>query len=249
MPFIKRDWCDFLPIFKNLWQNTPHHPYYHHVFMKITKLLLALVIIALVIVAGSPYYKLYTLKNAYDNGDYAPIINSIDFEMLRPSLKHQLITKTDNWLGSNDVVRGLSLFGGLLGLDGAKLNTIAHSFINTAVDKGITPENLTRLAQGDVQPESEPMLVGIALFGGYVDTERLLTDYISTGDMNIAINNQKTAIATKASDNIGQPTQPKLSYCGLNCFEVATTIKDKPYTIVMHRHQVLDWQIVNVVLP
>lgn len=146
-------------------KNTPHHPYYYHVFMKITKLLLALVIIALVIVAGSPYYKLYTLKNAYDNGDYAPIINSIDFETLRPNLKHQLITKTDNWLGSNDVVQGLPLFGGLLGLDGAKLNTIAHSFINTAVDKGITPENLTRLAQGDVQPEIEPMLVGIALFG------------------------------------------------------------------------------------
>lgn len=131
-----------------------HYPYYYHVFMKITKLLLVLVIIALIIVVGSPYYKIYTLKNAYDNGDYISIINSIDFKKLRPNLKHQLITKTNNWLGSNEVVLGLSRFGGLLGLDGAKLNTIAHSFINTAVDKGVTPENLTRLTQGDVWPES-----------------------------------------------------------------------------------------------
>lgn len=248
MPIIKIVLCHFYQISKNLWQNSQN--FYHHcTVMKIGKLLLGLIIVAVVIIMGSPYYKLYTLKNAYDKGDYAPIIKSIHFERLRPNLKQQLYTKTDDWLASNEVMQGLSLFGGLLGMDDKKLVSIAHDFIDTSVDKGVTPDNLTRLAQGELSPESMPMLIGLAMLGGHVDIEHLMRDYLSTGDINVAIDNQKVAIAKKVGKEVEQPTKPKLSYCGINCFEVTTTIKNQPYTIIMSRHQIVDWQIDNVILP
>lgn len=216
--------------------------------MKTIKLLSGLLVLVIIIL-GSPYYQLYTLKKAYDKGDYAPIINSIDFEQLRPNLKQQLYTKAEDKLASEEVMQGLSLFGGLLGVDDKQLSSIAHDFIDTAIDKGVTADNLTRLAQGEVSSQSLPMLVGLAMFGGYVDVQRLVVDYANTGDINAAIENQKVAIAKKVAANTEQPTKPKLSYCGIHCFQVATTIKGKPYVVIMNRHQIVNWRITNVILP
>ncbi len=238
----------FFPIFKNLCQNNKISIIVC-ISMKIAKWLSGLIILVVIIVMGSPYYRLYTLKNAYDNGDYAPIINSIDFEQLRPNLKQQLYIKAEDKLASEEVMQGLSLLGGLFGMDDKPLISIAHDFIDTAIDQGVTPDNLTRLAQGEVSSQSIPMLAGLAMFGGYVDMERLMVDYISTGDINAAIENQKVAIAKKAADNIEAPTKPKLSYCGIHCFQVATTIKNEPYVVIMNRHQIVDWRITNVILP
>ena len=212
----------------------------------LSRLILFIIILGVVAFFASPYYKLYTLKTAYDKGDYTPIIAAVNFEQLRPNLKEQLQNKVDNTLADNAQLVGMAK---LLGADEGKLRNFAMGYIDNAVDKAITADNLTALVHGDVTKDSEPLLAGLALAGGLVDMGKLASDFMATGDLNQAVSKQKTAIAKKALSATGTPEKPELSYCGLNCFSVATRIKDKPVSIILHRHNGFDWQIDNVVLP
>lgn len=193
----------------------------------------------------SPYYKLYTFKSAYDRGDYAPIIQSINFDALRPHLKHQLYAKVDTIIATHELTAMLSL----VGVGQGELKNFGVRYVDTAIDKAITKNNLTALAQGQITKDSEPLLAGVALAMGLVDVPKLAKDYLSTGDIHQAVQHQKTAIAKKASHFVGTPTQPVFEYCGINCFSVATTIKGRPITVLMSRVGLVDWQIDGVVLP
>lgn len=194
---------------------------------------------------ASPYYKLYTFKSAYDAGDYTPIIGSINFDTLRPNLKRQLHAKVDNIIATNDLVPVLSL----VGVGQGELKNFGVRYVDTAIDKAITKDNLTALAQGQLTKDSEPLLAGVAVATGLVDMPKLAKDYLSTGDISQAIESQKTDIAKKATAFVGTPSQPVLSYCGINCFSVATTIKERPITVMMSRVGLVEWQIDNVILP
>ena len=43
--------------------------------------------------------------------------------------------------------------------------------------------------------------------------------------------------------------KPKLSYCGINCFTISGQVKGYPLTIEMQRNGLIDWKIVDIVLP
>ncbi|MEJ6068396.1 DUF2939 domain-containing protein, partial [Psychrobacter sp. 16-Bac2893] len=51
------------------------------------KLIILLIVIAVTIYAGSPYYSAYQLKKAYDAKDGATIAAAIDYEQVRPSMQ------------------------------------------------------------------------------------------------------------------------------------------------------------------
>ena len=212
----------------------------------LSRLIVFIIILGVVAFFASPYYKLYTLKNAYDNGDYTPIIAAVNFDQLRPNLKEQLQTKVDNTLADNAQLLGMAK---LLGVNDGKLRNYAIGYIDTAVDKAITADNVSALVQGNVTKDSEPLLIGLALVGGLVDMGKLASDFMATGDLDQAVNKQKTDIATKALNATGTPDKPTLSYCGINCFNVTTVVKGKPVSVILHRHNGFDWQIDNVVLP
>lgn len=201
-----------------------------------------IVIVAVAVLALSPYYKLYTFKTAYEQGDYAPIINSIDFETLRPNLKHQFYGKFDDFIAQNHLDQALSL----LGVKPEQVHNYGVRFIDNAVDKAITPDNLTALATGNITKDSEPLLIGVALMSGAVDVPKLVQSYFRTGDVETAISEQKQAIA-KQTTNADSP-KPTFGYCGVNCFAIDTSVKNQPISIVMTRHQVVDWRIDNVIL-
>lgn len=212
----------------------------------LSRLMLLCVVLCLVAFVASPYYKLYALKQAYDKGDYATIIGSVDFAALRPNIKEQLQNHVDDTIAQNLQIQSVAK---VLGIDDGKLRNYALMFIDTAVDKAITTENFTALAQGDITKDSEAFLGGVAVVSGLVDTQKLITDFISTGDIDKAISNQKADIAKKALAMTGTPDKPQLAYCGLNCFRLSSQIKGKPITVIMQRHNLLDWKITNVLLP
>lgn len=209
---------------------------------KVLSLSIVIVLIAVLVVALSPYYKLYTFKTAYEQGDYTPIINSVDFEMLRPNLKNQLYTKLDKFIAKNNLDQALSL----LGIKSEQVHNYGVRFIDNAVDKAVTPDNLTALATGNINKDSEPLLIGIALASGMVDIPKLVQSYFKTGDMDKAISEQKKAIA-KQTDTANN-TKTTFSYCGFNCFAIDTAIKNQPISIIMTRHQIVDWRIDNIIL-
>ncbi|WP_066804981.1 DUF2939 domain-containing protein [Moraxella oblonga] len=203
---------------------------------------LLVVVIAVLVVALSPYYKLYTLKTAYEQGDYASMVNSVDFETLRPNLKHQFYEKFDGFVAQNNLDQALSLFG----VKPEQIHNYGVRFIDNAVDKAITPDNLTALATGNVNKDSEPLLIGIALVSGAVDVPKLVQSYFRTGNVEQAISEQKQQI-TKKTTTTNSP-KPTFKYCGFNCFAIDTAIKNQPIRIIMTRHQVVDWRIDNVIL-
>ena len=43
--------------------------------------------------------------------------------------------------------------------------------------------------------------------------------------------------------------KPTLSYCGINCFTISGQVKGYPLTIEMQRDGLIDWKIVDIILP
>ncbi len=207
--------------------------------------ILSLLFIFAIVFFGSPYYKLYTLKNAYDKGDYQPIIAAVDFEVLRPNLKHQLYPKVDGVINNHQIVGVLKM----VGVKQPTLKNFGIRFVDMAIDRAITADNMHKLAQGQIDKDSEPLIAGVALMGGFVNIEKLVQDYLQTGDFNKAINKQKVSIAKEFAMHTAVSTKPELAYCGINCFTIKTSVKTYPIQVVLSRHHIIDWKIDNVILP
>ncbi|TWV80807.1 DUF2939 domain-containing protein [Moraxella sp. VT-16-12] len=252
LPTITKNWFiygDGVPIIKILQR------FYGKLSKKLSQKLMktllkfvaAFLVVLLVVMFVSPYYQLYRFKNAYEQNDYALIIASIDYETFRPNLKQQLHTKIATTISQ----QGLALFLPMLGVPQKELENFAIRFVDGAVDKAITPDNLTKLAQGDITKDSEPLLLGLIFWlgGDLVDVGALMQDYLATGDMHHAIARQETLIKQNAKHLNIKPAAFDVGYCGMNCFFVKTAIKNQPITIKMSRHQWVMWQIDEVVLP
>ena len=95
------------------------------------KLIFLLIIIAVVVYAGSPYYSAYQLKNAYGDKDGATIAAAIDYEQVRPSIQNQL---------TGQFATTLTKYPLIAELGGEPLTQAANSFITQAVDGAITPQ-------------------------------------------------------------------------------------------------------------
>lgn len=203
------------------------------------------VILLITAMAVSPYYQLYRFKTAHEQGDYTPIISSIDYDSFRPSVKRELLGKLDN-IKHHQVMTLLPLLGG----SPDKMETFAVNFIDGAVDRAITSDNLTELSRGNITKDSEPLLMGLMLWLGadLLNLGTLMQDYLATGDIQTAIARQEKLIRKNAKHLTTKPSTPDVGYCGINCFFIKTDIKNQTITIKMSRHKLITWQIDDITL-
>ncbi|MGM8937077.1 DUF2939 domain-containing protein [Psychrobacter glaciei] len=214
------------------------------------KLLVLLIIIAVTIYAGSPYYSAYQLKNAYDAKDGAAIAAAIDYQQLRPSIETQLTDQFANTMTQYPLVAELG---------GAPLTDAANGFITQAVAGAITPQNIEKVinTQGQANSATKELAAAWAIASNQVDLKNLIQNLIiQRGDVNAVVQNQMQQIMKKQAAELEQQAaqgsdsdKPTLSYCGINCFTISGQVKGYPLTIEMQRDGLIHWKIVDIVLP
>ena len=214
------------------------------------KLLVLLIIIAVTIYAGSPYYSAYQLKNAYDAKDGAAIAAAIDYEQLRPSIETQLTDQFANTMTQYPLVAELG---------GAPLTDAANGFITQAVAGAITSQNIEKVinTQGQANSATKELAAAWAIASNQVDLKNLIQNLIiQRGDVNAVVQNQMQQIMKKQAAELEQQAaqgsdsdKPTLSYCGINCFTISGQVKGYPLTIEMQRDGLIHWKIVDIVLP
>ncbi|WP_350561740.1 DUF2939 domain-containing protein [Psychrobacter sp. CAL346-MNA-CIBAN-0220] len=217
---------------------------------KLTTLLLLLVVIAVAIYAGSPYYSAYQLKNAYDAKDGATIAAAIDYEQVRPSVQTQLTSQFANTI---------TLYPMVAELGGKPLIQAANGFIAQAVEGAITPQNIEKLinTQGQANTATKELAAAWAISNNQVDLKNLIQDMIiQRGDIDAVVKSQMQQVMSKQADQLEQQVaqgtdsdKPVLSYCGINCFTISGQVKGYPLTIMMEREGFIGWKIVDIVLP
>lgn len=217
---------------------------------KLFAFIMLIIIIAVVVYAGSPYYSTYQLKKAYDAKDGATIAAAIDYERVRPSIYKQL---ADNFA---DTLRKYPL---VAELGGAPLEQAADNFISQAVEGAITSDNIERLinTQGQANNATKELAAAWAIAGNQVDLKNLIQDLIiQRGDINAVVKNQMQQVIKKQAGELEQQAtqgvdgdMPTLSYCGINCFTISGQVKGYPLTIEMQRQGFITWKIVDIVLP
>ena len=214
------------------------------------KLIVLLIIIAVAVYGGSPYYSAYQLKNAYDAKDGATIAAAIDYEKVRPSIQNQL---TDQFAVT------MTKYPLVAELGGEPLKEAANGFITQAVDGAITPQNIEKLinTQGQANTATKELAAAWAIASNQVDLKNLIQSLIiNRGDINAVVKNQMQQIMEKQADELenrvaqgSDSDKPTLSYCGINCFTITGQVKGYPLTIEMQRQGLINWQIVDIVLP
>ena len=214
------------------------------------KLIVLLIIIVVTVYAGSPYYSAYQLKNAYDAKDGATIAAAIDYEQVRPSIQNQLTSQFAVTMTKYPLVAELG---------GEPLKEAANGFIIQAVNGAITPQNIEKLinTQGQANTATKELAAAWAIASNQVDLKNLIQNLIiQRGDIDAVVKNQMQQIMEKQAGELEQQAaqgsdsdKPKLSYCGINCFTITGQVKGYPLTIEMQRQGLIDWKIVDIVLP
>lgn len=209
-----------------------------------------LIVIAVAVYAGSPYYSAYQLKNAYDAKDGATIAAAIDYEQVRPSVQTQLTDKFATTLTKYPMVAELG---------GAPLTQAADEFIAKSVEGAITPENIEKLisTQGQANSATKELAAAWAIASNQVDLKNLIRDIIvQRGDINAVVKNQMQQVMDKQANELEQQAttgadtdKPTLSYCGINCFTISGQVKSYPITVVMAREGLINWKITDIILP
>ncbi|WP_201587474.1 DUF2939 domain-containing protein [Psychrobacter jeotgali] len=217
---------------------------------KLLALVMLLVVIAVAVYGGSPYYTAYQLKNAYDANDGATIAAAIDFEQVRPSVQSQLTGKFANTMTRYPLVAELG---------GEPLQQAANEFITGAVDEAITSQNIERLinTQGQANTATKELAAAWAIASNQVDLRLLIQDMIAQrGDINAVIKNQIQQVMEKQAVELEQQAaqgidsnKPTLSYCGIDCFTISGQVKGYPLIVEMQREGLVNWKIVDVTLP
>lgn len=214
------------------------------------KLIVLLIVIAVAVYAGSPYYSAYQLKNAYENKDGATIAAAIDYERVKPSIQNQLTTQFTTTMSKYPMVAELG---------GEPLTQAANTFITQAVDGAITPQNIEKVidTQGQANTATKELAAAWAIASNQVDLKNLIQSLIiQRGDVNAVVQSQMQQImqkqAAELEEQAAQGTdsdKPTLSYCGINCFTITGQVKGYPLTVEMARDGLIDWKIVDIVLP
>lgn len=217
---------------------------------KLSAFILLLVVIAVAVYASSPYYSAYQLKNAYEAKDGATIAAAIDYERLRPSVQTQLTSKFAHTMTQYPMVAELG---------GEPLTQAANEFITQSVNGAITSENIEKLinTQGQANTATKELAAAWAIASNQVDLKNLIRDMIiQRGDISAVVNNQMQQIMEKQAVELEQRVakgtdndKPILSYCGIDCFMISGQVKGYPLSIEMQRRGLIDWKIVNVILP
>ncbi|MDE0491700.1 DUF2939 domain-containing protein [Psychrobacter sp. A3] len=214
------------------------------------KLLVLLIVIAVTVYAGSPYYSAYQLKNAYDANDGAAIAAAIDYEQVRPSVQTQLTNQFATTIRSYPLVAELG---------GEPLIQAANTFIIKAVNGAITAQNIETVinTQGQANTATKELAAAWAIASNQVNLKNLIQNLIiHRGDIDAVVKNQMQQVMQKQAAELEKQAmqgndsdKPALSYCGINCFTISGQIKGYPLTIEMQRQGLIEWKIVNIVLP
>lgn len=217
---------------------------------KLTSLVILLLLIIGVVFVGSPYYKAYQLKEAYDAKDGAAIADAIDYGQLQPNISRQLTDKMDNTLDQYPMVTQLG---------GPALTQAADDFIVNAVKGAVEPDNIEQLitTQGQANTATKQLAAAWAIASNQVNLQNLIQDVITQrGNIDGVIQKQMQIMMDKQAEVLEQQAaqgndtdKPTLSYCGINCFTISGQVKGYPLTIEMQRQGFVDWKIVNIVLP
>jgi len=213
-------------------------------------ILITLIVVAIAVFAGSPYYTAYQLKQAYDANDGTALASHINFDQLQPNIENQLTSKFSNTLQQYPLVAQLG---------GDALNKAANEFISSAVSNAVTADNVTRLidTQGQANQATKELAAAWAIASNKVNLRELVQDIIvQRGDIQAVIQNQMQQVIKQQSGELQQhvesgedSSKPKLSYCGINCFTISGQVKGYPLTLEMTREGLIGWKVVNVVLP
>lgn len=213
-------------------------------------ILITLIVVAIAVFAGSPYYTAYQLKQAYDAHDGTALASHINFDQLQPNIENQLTSKFSNTLQQYTLVAQLG---------GDALNQAANEFISSAVSNAVTADNVTRLidTQGQANQATKELAAAWAIASNKVNLRELVQDIIvQRGDIQAVIQNQMQQVIKQQSGELQQhvesgedSSKPKLSYCGINCFTISGQVKGYPLTLEMTREGLIGWKVVNVVLP
>ncbi|WP_201512815.1 DUF2939 domain-containing protein [Psychrobacter alimentarius] len=214
------------------------------------KLIVLLIVIAIAVYAGSPYYSAYQLKNAYEDKDGATIAAAIDYDQVKPSIQNQLTTQFTTTMTKYPLVAELG---------GEPLTQAANRFITEAVDGAITPQNVEKIidTQGQANTATKELAAAWAIASNQVDLKNLIQNLIlQRGDVNAVVQSQMQQIMKKQAAELEQQAvqgtdsdKPTLSYCGINCFNISGQVKGYPLTIKMQRQGLVEWKIVDIVLP
>ncbi|WP_198334766.1 DUF2939 domain-containing protein [Psychrobacter namhaensis] len=214
------------------------------------KLIVLLMVIAVAVYVGSPYYSAYQLKNAYDAKDGATIAAAIDYDQVRPSIQNQLTSQFSATMSNYPLVAELG---------GEPLIQAANSFIAQAVDGAITPQNIEKIinTQGQANTATKELAAAWAIASNQVDLKNLIQNLIiQRGDVNAVVQSQMQQMMQKQAAVLEQQAAQgsdsdklELSYCGINCFQISGQVKGYPLTIQMQREGLIDWKIVDIVLP
>ena len=213
-------------------------------------ILITLIVVAIAVFAGSPYYTAYQLKQAYDANDGTALASHINFDQLQPNIENQLTSKFSNTLQQYPLVAQLG---------GDAINQAANEFISSAVSNAVTADNVTRLidTQGQANQATKELAAAWAIASNKVNLRELVQDIIvQRGDIQAVIQNQMQQVIKQQSGELQQhvesgedSSKPKLSYCGINCFTISGQVKGYPLTLEMTREGLIGWKVVNVVLP
>lgn len=217
---------------------------------KIIALLLVIVLLAVGVYAGSPYYTAYQLKQAYDNKNGAALAAAIDYPQLTGNLKTQLHGKFANTLSQYPMVAQLG---------GDALTGAATEFINRSVDGAVTADNIETLmtTQGQANQATKELAAAWAIASNQVNLTHLIQDLIAErGNVDKVVKKQMQLMMDKQADQLAAHAQagndsdkPQLNYCAIDCFAISGQVKGYPLTVRMQRQGLIDWKIVDVVLP
>ena len=128
-----------------------------------------------------------------------------------------------------------------------------------AVAGAITPQNIEKVinTQGQANTATKELAAAWAIASNQVDLKNLIQNLIiHRGDVNAVVKNQMQQIMEKQADELEKQAvqgtdsdKPKLSYCGINCFTISGQVKGYPLTIEMQREGLINWKIVDIILP
>ncbi len=217
------------------------------------KLIFLLIVIAIVVFAGSPLFVAYQLNKAYKAQDGATIAKAIDYPKLKSSVKTQLTGRFANTISQYPMIQKLG---------GDNLLQFGNEFINNAVEGAITTDNIEIIviSEGQQANMATKQLAGAwAIASNKIDLNGLIKDLlVQRGDVQTVIKQQIKQLSNQQAQQIAGQAQsvqsatdsePSFAYCGLNCFEIQGTLKGYPLTIQMEREGVIQWKIVDIKLP
>lgn len=215
--------------------------------MKKFGLLIVVLLVCVVGVLLSPYYTLYQIKSAYDDGNYAKVVSYVDFDKVQIKAKQELAIRFDNTLSQGAVAK---LFEFLPIGDTDDVVGKVKNDIGQVVDEAITADNLTKTLAGDITENSKKLVAVWAMVSDYVDYEALIKDMLLSGQ-ETAFKNQQTHVKARIIAKVGQSaqTETKMRYCGLNCFEVTGGVSGVPIGATLTRVGVVGWKIDEIKLP